>query len=373
LLHCYRILGHKVCDELYQVLACESAKTYRHIRQAIKPAQEPPFNVTALQIARSDQKGSVDTILTQEDFDSQEWWCPVRKASNDKQSEFVQAFGTSVVKIFGEALPHRSIRVRGSKLRVPQINIPNGLFSSKAVLLAQLKGKHLIDPTLSDDTSYLWLRKFFPHVCIQKWTPFSKCDVCSRIKQLLFGAASEEDRQRLLRELAAHRASVTLSRQRLAVRSHIAQAHPSCALFLIADGMDSAKTFSPHVITHFLASKGLSERGRHLKTKIMGVLAEGSAFYGFIIYPHYSGGPNILCSSLHITLLKHAHNGGGLLPPVLFLQLDNCGGDNKNHTVFAYLAYLVQIGVFHTIYVDFLIVGKCGSFMTKPGIGAESL
>jgi hypothetical protein len=42
---------------------------------------------------------------------------------------------------------------------------------------------------------------------------------------------------------------------------------------------------------------------------------------------------------------------------VLFLQMDNCGRENKNHTVLAYLAWLVQEGVFHRIYIDFLPVG----------------
>lgn len=62
---------------------------------------------------------------------------------------------------------------------------------------------------------------------------------------------------------------------------------------------------------------------------------------------------------MHMALMDHARKNQGKLPPVLFLQLDNCGGDNKNHVVFGYLAYLVQLGVFHTVYVNFLPVGEC--------------
>ncbi len=82
--------------------------------------------------------------------------------------------------------------------------------------------------------------------------------MCSRIKQELFGASDDLVRERLLRELAAHRGVVTPSRQRLAARSLFARAAPGEALYIIADGMDSGKTFSPHVITHFSAGKGLS-------------------------------------------------------------------------------------------------------------------
>lgn len=354
----HRLFGYAICEDLYHQLVQESAKTFRHIRHGINHLKDPPFDVGVLREGRPDEKGPQLPLYTQEQYDQLDWWSPVCKPTKESQQQFVNSFGSGVVKIFGEALPHKSIRV-DKRLRVPQINIPNGLFGSKAALIALLKEKHIISPDLSNDTVYLWLRRFYPHVCIQKWTPFSKCDVCSRIKQELFGAASPEQRERLLRELNAHRQSVTLTRQRLAFRSSLARAEPGTALFLIADGMDSGKTFSPHVITHFLAGKGLSEKGRHLKTKLMGVLAEGDAFYGFVTYPHYGGGPNILCSALHMSLVKQAQSRQGLLPPVLFLQLDNCGGDNKNHTVFAYLAYLVQLGVFHTIYVDFLIVGKC--------------
>ncbi len=353
-----RLLGHRVCDKLYAVIVGEGSKTYRYLRQAIEPSLAPPFQLESLKKRRTDEKGQVDKHLSKDQVDQQDWWAAVCHPSTPLQLQFIGKFGESVVKIFGEALPHKSVRVSSTGLRVPQINIPNGLFSSKASLLKQLKAQDILPADLSEFTFYHLLRTFFPHVCIQKWTPFSKCDVCSRIKQELFGERDDVQRAKLQRELAAHRGVVTLSRQRLSARSLIARAAPGEALYIIADGMDSGKTFSPHVITHFSAGKGLSEKGRHLKTKLMGVLTEGEAFYGFITYPHYSGGPNILCTALHISLLRHAEQCQGLLPPVLFLQLDNCGGDNKNHTVFAYLGYLVQIGVFHTILVDFLPVGK---------------
>ena len=338
-------------------MALESADTYRPIRRAINLATSPIFERAVLSSCRPDEKGFSNQLLNSDDLARQDWFGPIRSPRTSLQSSFAQAFGNNVVKVFGEALPHKSIRL-SSSVRVPQINIPNGLFSSKGSLLKQLQAQGALPSELGPDTFYYLLRKYYPHVCIQKWTPFSKCDVCSRIKQLLFGATSEETRQKCLRELQAHRDFVTLGRQRFAARSLLARAEPGWALSLSADGMDSAKTFSPHVTSHFVAGKALSERGHHLKTKLLGVLSEGHSFYGFITYPHYSGGPNILCSALHLTLHKQALRNQNYLPPVLFLQLDNCGGDNKNHTVFAYLGYLVQIGVFHTIYVDFLIVGK---------------
>ena len=47
----------------------------------------------------------------------------------------------------------------------------------------------------------------------------------------------------------------------------------------------------------------------------------------------------------------------GILPPVLYVQLDNTARENKNSTVFGYLSMLVERGIFKKIKVNFLLVG----------------
>ena len=46
-----------------------------------------------------------------------------------------------------------------------------------------------------------------------------------------------------------------------------------------------------------------------------------------------------------------------ILPRTLLLQLDNCGSENKNQYVFAYLSLLVARGVFDMVQLGFLMVG----------------
>jgi hypothetical protein len=61
-------------------------------------------------------------------------------------------------------------------------------------------------------------------------------------------------------------------------------------------------------------------------------------------------------STIHVirdSIRRHV----GPLPPVLFLQLDNATSENKNRYVAAFLAQLVQDGVFKKIIVNFLPVG----------------
>jgi hypothetical protein len=48
---------------------------------------------------------------------------------------------------------------------------------------------------------------------------------------------------------------------------------------------------------------------------------------------------------------------GAPLPPVLNVQFNNACSDNKNRYVFSFFSLLVQKGVFHEVYVNFLLVG----------------
>ena len=45
------------------------------------------------------------------------------------------------------------------------------------------------------------------------------------------------------------------------------------------------------------------------------------------------------------------------MPPIFYLQLDNCFRENKNSYLFAYLAWLVERRVFDAVYVSYLPVG----------------
>lgn len=48
---------------------------------------------------------------------------------------------------------------------------------------------------------------------------------------------------------------------------------------------------------------------------------------------------------------------GGRLPPVLYVQLDNCSRENKNWVMLSYLSTLVQLGVVAKVQLGFLPVG----------------
>ena len=56
-------------------------------------------------------------------------------------------------------------------------------------------------------------------------------------------------------------------------------------------------------------------------------------------------------------ILRRVIDSRETLPPVMVLQLDNTWQENKNSHMFAFLASLVEAGVFEKIIVNFLPVG----------------
>ena len=81
----------------------------------------------------------------------------------------------------------------------------------------------------------------------------------------------------------------------------------------------------------------------------------GNAF-NYFIDDAVKGGENVTVEVIWRTLCK-LQNLREIWAEELHVQLDNTTKDNKNHTVFAFLAWLVQSGKFHKVKVSFLPVG----------------
>ena len=64
-------------------------------------------------------------------------------------------------------------------------------------------------------------------------------------------------------------------------------------------------------------------------------------YLDLLTWPHDA---NLMINVLVDVLLKR-----DALPPVLYLQLDNTARENKNQYVMAFLAYLVQAGIFSEV------------------------
>lgn len=78
--------------------------------------------------------------------------------------------------------------------------------------------------------------------------------------------------------------------------------------------------------------------------------------YVFLARHALGGGPNLVCTVLLLSLLKHVEVGRPL-GRKLHLQLDNTTSENKNNTVIGFVALLVAWGVFHEASIFFMTVG----------------
>jgi hypothetical protein len=67
--------------------------------------------------------------------------------------------------------------------------------------------------------------------------------------------------------------------------------------------------------------------------------------------------PNVTIEVLQRVLTDLSNESGGPLPETLYLQLDNCGRENKNAAVMAYIGWLVNRKIFASVEVSFLPVG----------------
>ena len=73
----------------------------------------------------------------------------------------------------------------------------------------------------------------------------------------------------------------------------------------------------------------------------------------FITYPNIHNEPNLIVTIMQRVL----QSWQGIIPPVMYVQLDNTARENKNSIVFGYLSMLVERGIFKKIKVNFLLVG----------------
>ena len=73
----------------------------------------------------------------------------------------------------------------------------------------------------------------------------------------------------------------------------------------------------------------------------------------YLTYPNIHNDPN-----LKVTITQRVlQSWPGILPPVLYVQLDNTARENKNSTVFGYLSMLVEKGIFKKIKENFFLIG----------------
>ncbi len=115
---------------------------------------------------------------------------------------------------------------------------------------------------------------------------------------------------------------------------------------IIIDGMDQSATNLPHLKKISKSSVNLW----HLRTHLTGAIIHGHGSQGYLDFLQFPHDPNLTINVLlRLIIGRFKALAEAPLPDKLYVQLDNCGRENKNQFVLAFLALLVQEGIFKEV------------------------
>ena len=274
-----------------------------------------------------------------------------RRFVQNRRACIVEAFLVILPRRLGDFLPNEKKNV---------VTIP--LYTKKAVYLkfvdyfaAKLKRKWQCMPPSMSYFMSVW-KKRCHHVRARKRSGFQKCAVCTlyqdRVREHLNNGLVLDELRVMYND---HIGMVMKERDAYFMRQMMAEEDPHRFLSIIVDGADQKNYGIPHFVE---ASK--SDRGHQLKVKIVAAmqhLKRGERdLHLFAMTDEFATGANHVIEVVH-RFLQGKKKARGKLPPILFIQLDNCTRENKNRFFFSYLELLVANGVFKEIQVSFLPIG----------------
>lgn len=218
---------------------------------------------------------------------------------------------------------------------------------------ARQEAPDLFKKTVYQNFLRIW-KKHCPTIRLRKYMRFSKCLTCTDLKlrkQSMRGRGNAVPRS-LLDLMTKHYKFITLCRADATHKANLAIDQPGQFISIAQDGTDQLGYGVPKG-----AESTHKEDNLRLKSKVMIDVVHGSGVYMYLMPDDVANGPDESIECLQRTLKKEESKRGGTLPPTLFLQFDNCFRENKNTYMVAYLAWLVERGVFKRIFLSFHPVG----------------
>jgi hypothetical protein len=201
----------------------------------------------------------------------------------------------------------------------------------------------------------MW-RNSFSHVQIPRTSRFSKCNVCWEFTSTLEEVVSNTMKDKLKQIYQRHH---ELQRQERDAYEEVkldARNRPDKFMSIVVDGMDQNTTMVPK-----MRQSVKNIEGRYVKTHLYGVLVHGWGLCCDLwIDAHHKHDSNQVVTSI-MRVFRHVHIARGALPPILCIQADNCGRENKNKYLLGLCATLVGLGYFEEVRVGFLLIGHTHS------------
>lgn len=277
-----RVANQLVCRRAFQLINRIRSETLTAIIKAVKEETE---------YSRPDKRRRTSGV--------DEPYTDLQKAVHDAVSE--------IVEFLGENMPHLSRKNKKGELDLPVILLPSSLYPKKTDLLADLIARTKLPSEVKIQFFRKLWRRYFPNVLLKSWSPFAKCDVCTKFRSQLLKLSRNEDREALRPVKEAqknHRDLVKFSRERFTDREQLARDHPDDFLYIIIDGMDCKKAQSPRFRSDATFCKDLEGTGNPLKSKLTGALLPGRGFMNFWSLPRHPHDPNFTATILLRTLVE---------------------------------------------------------------------
>ncbi|KAL3701797.1 hypothetical protein R1sor_019819 [Riccia sorocarpa] len=205
---------------------------------------------------------------------------------------------------------------------------------------------------------HYWV-KFYPLVTIPITNKFHVCDFCELYKSKRDKGVTSIEKAEAVEALKLHRKQQAEERAAAGRRRWKALDSPKDCAYIQVDSMDQKKTALPHFSKQPKSADGAALEGVHLVGAMI--------FHGklrtraFLTYNNLKSDSNLTITVLQKILLEWE----GILPPTLYLQLDNTVRENKNNILFAYLAMLLEKKVFTKKNWDFCWLAIPTTLLTR--------
>ena len=221
-----------------------------------------------------------------------------------------------------------------------QIHLPPG---DKKDIFAEMARD--VEQCVSEHHFYAIWSSDFKEVRQPPQQRLGKCKQCDTFHKRIMGTRDKDARARAKLERREHMKNVKADRMVYHTNRTKAREEPHKYICITLDGMDQSKTNIPNHNT--------SETLTSLTVRVIGALVHRGTklSYAFLVTDFTKE------TNTNIEVLRRILDDQEELPPTLMLQLDNTSQENKNSRLFAFLAELVEAGVFERIIVNFLPVG----------------
>ena len=196
------------------------------------------------------------------------------------------------------------------------------------------------------------IKRIYPHLRFIKHTRLGCCDFCLSYAEKRNAITDQQAKVDFQEAVKQHHTLHTDERATYVSRCNQAMNQPENYMSII---IDAPKRY---LLPNIQPATKTSTSIERFPVEAIGVISHSTSQREYYFYiPVWAKNPNLIITVLFLHIVTVFSQLDKKQPPVLWLQMDNASGENKNKWVLAFLCWLVQCGWFFEIVVSFLPPG----------------